>query len=1071
MRIAPVIINPLIALLTLSTLIAPSVLANVSTPAVSAQLLISDVAKLIGTVNVANLPVATPNSSINALTIRDFLPTPTLVTEGKSGMQAQAPKNQSSAGGVGTSLRFLKTLDGISGSDPNPCRCGPPDMGLGASNNFTFQEVNLAGAIYDSNGTLLKGTFSLSDFWSLPIRGGPLGIGMSDPQVVYDAEAGKWFSSIVDVYHVNRVGIAVSASSDPTGVWYIYAIIVPTPTYPTNNILADQPFIGYSSDKLLVTANDFDTNTGGFVGVQFWVLNKFEMMAGRSSIDLATIAPDNTKASLRPAQHLSQTSIAYMVDNCINLDPIIPSNSCPPPYGAGKNGGATVYSISGTPPGQTNATQTTTRMAITGIPPNADQPGLPHGRNLDTGDNRIQSVVWRNNFLWFALNDDCTPTGDTTDRSCARVVELQTSGILTPTLLQDRDLAIPGAYVFYPALSTDAHNDMVLLYGESSNSSFPSLYVTGQLGNGPANTLLPSQTIVTGSGLEKSGRYGDYFSAATVPGTNRFWVAGEYRGPSSSWGTRLGLVTLGASNFELAGNARASPNYSVGTTCPNLQGTCRNSEGEPSIRADNAGNFYASAPNVLCVLGGLCGGTFAWKSTNGGSTFTTLPLPNMLSTGDYGFSPAGGDTDIAVAPIINPDGYYNIYIASLESNRTLAKVYLSTSTNGGASWSIKPTNASIPLDAREWIAADAASKVCISYHASSASHDIFIDCSYDGGLTFTQRAIAFDSGHRFHALFNNTIGNLLIDPSNHLIYQVFSSITDASEFSRCGTHCSPHVIWIAVSTDGGVSFTDYVVYNNPDSSVSYGHQFPNVATDHRGNVYVIYSDNHNLFYSFSTNLGSTWSGPFQINQAPSNTAIFPWSTAVSSGGLAVAWYGTSYYDGQNPPDSYPNSTAWYVYFAQNLNATTAGNSFVQVAVSPIVHYGGVCESRTNCTGNRDLFDSLGLANSPVTGRVTIIYSDDQYTNTTDEPAGAYCTSVKANTTDCEHTNVAVQSSGDNPLFIKPNPKPRALQPEQTIAAAVAGLLVWLVRARGRKRTRPSRTDLVLFQNTRYNRAE
>jgi hypothetical protein len=94
------------------------------------------------------------------------------------------------------------------------------------------------------------------------------------------------------------------------------------------------------------------------------------------------------------------------------------------------------------------------------------------------------------------------------------------------------------------------------------------------------------------------------------------------------------------------------------------------------------------------------------------------------------------------------------------------------------------------------------------------------------------------------------------------------------------------------------------VYVNPDITVSYGHQLVNVSVDRAGTVYVVYSDNHNLFYSFSTDHGETWTGPVQVNQAPSATAIMPWSVACAPGELDVVWYGTSYYDGASVPDNY-----------------------------------------------------------------------------------------------------------------------------------------------------------------------
>jgi hypothetical protein len=340
---------------------------------------------------------------------------------------------------------------------------------------------------------------------------------------------------------------------------------------------------------------------------------------------------------------------------------------------------------------------------------------------------------------------------------------------------------------------------------------------------------------------------------------------------------------------------------------------------------------------------------------------------------------------------------------------------VSTSRDGGATWSINPTSASVPVDDREWIAADGANKVCISYHAQPATNDIVVDCSFDGGTTFTQHASAFDVAHLFNAAQQNEIGNLSIDPGNHIIYQVFSSIASAGEL-LCTT-CSQHAVWIAVSIDGGKTFTDHIVYNNPVVTVAYGHQFVNATVDRGGNVYVLYSDNHNLFYSFSKDFGRTWSGPWQINKPPANTAIFPWASGGSAGALDVVWYGTSFYDGATVPDNYPMSAAWYVYFAQNLQATTPGSSFTTVKASGIIHYGGICEGGVTCTApaNRDLLDDFGVAASPTTGRAAIIYTSDRFVGTAAEPArtqgSTTCNASTSNSSECSHTDIAVQTGG------------------------------------------------------------
>ena len=492
-------------------------------------------------------------------------------------------------------------------------------------------------------------------------------------------------------------------------------------------------------------------------------------------------------------------------------------------------------------------------------------------------------------------------------------------------------------------------------------------------------------------------------------------------------GTNTGLVQTPATftNYELAGN-QFTADHSNGVSCPNTATVesqkCYSTQAEPAIRADRSGNFYGSSESVFIVIGGQTGGTYAWKSIDGGSHFTTLSLPNTVTvpTSPIGVSPAGGDTDIAVAPVKNSNGFYNVYVSSLHN--TLADISVSTSTDGGASFTDHVLSSSVPIDDREWVAADGANKICLSYHAESTTGDIIVDCSSSAGLVFEQHATAFDATHAplFLAL-NNKIGNLAIDPRNHVIYQVFSSVSDTSEIVPCVNGCNFHTVWVGVSIDGGKTFTDYIVHDDTTHNSDYGHSFVNVSVDKAGTVYAVYSDDYNIFYSYSKTFGQTWTGPFKINQSPSNTAIFPWSTAGHAGQLDVVWYGTSYTNGATVPTNFPpypsTVAAWHVYFAQNVQASTPGTAFIQMAASGVIHYGDVCELGTGCSSsqNRDLLDDFGVAASPTTGKAAIIYTSDQYVNSALEPANTFgsrhCTPSGENNVNCSHTDIANQLTG------------------------------------------------------------
>ena len=439
-----------------------------------------------------------------------------------------------------------------------------------------------------------------------------------------------------------------------------------------------------------------------------------------------------------------------------------------------------------------------------------------------------------------------------------------------------------------------------------------------------------------------------------------------------------------------------------GTSCPGSD-KCSNIASEPAIRADAAGAFYASSEN------GLGNGTEAWRSLDGGLHYTALDSPNGVSSSNTtGFAPGGGDTDMAVATAKNSAGHYNVYVSSL----TLLNVDVSTSADQGKTWSLNPVGADVGgADDREWIAADGASKVCVSYH--DAPQNIDVNCSTDSGGTFTQLASAIDTNHAYQ-VGNNEIGNLAIDPKTHDVFQTYSAITDSSEVAcapqlgvSAGT-CGYHGVYMAVSTDGGQSFTDYPVYVNKKATVDYGHQFVNVSVDRAGNVYSVYTDDHHVYYSFSSDHGKTWKGPYLITTTK-GTQIFPWSTAGDAGKLDVVYYETPYYDSKATPDTYPDKAAWTVGFAQNLHALEPGSKWTRTTATPVVHLGGVCESGAACTGNRDLYDDFGVAASPTTGLASIVYSDDQYDP--NGPNASGCTQSASNSGSCDHTAIATQTGG------------------------------------------------------------
>ena len=601
-------------------LLFPTVSATRS-PAGSSTLT-SGTISLVGTVNVSNLPASgqsIPNPIRNPLH-----------SQGAQAYdQAKAQAGQVGYVPVGENTKTVATtpsnpapqtttvgliLEGAQGASPNPCGCTPPDGAVGAGPNHVFSMVNTAGIIYTKAGSLVRATFGLDSFFGVP------GASLSDPQVSFDASSGRWFASIIDI-STNQILVAVSTSNDPTSTFNLYAISDP-------NHLPDQPVTGTNDDKYVVSVNDFNTAGTSFIGVHYFVLNKSELVAGATTIDTAQNTPDPNMFSLHPAQHLTSSTTFYLVTDC--------TGSCVPSPNSQTNT-ETVVSLTGVPPGTVSVNTSSFTIATSVIGPNAQQAGT--STLLVTNDNRVESVVWESNSLWAAWNDACIPSGDSSTRTCLRLVQATTSGA-TATKAQDFDFAASGNYYFYPAV-TSFQGQLAVSFGQSSSSIDPSAIVTGRASSDPINTLQTPVTVRAGSAPDTSTRYGDYFGAATDPtptAASTFWMEAEYRKDSTfqNWNTvisQVGAFSSGGGSFDFS----VSLNPTSGSV---VQGSGTTSTVTVSLVSGTSQSVSLST-SVNPAATGL---TATVNPTSGTPTYTstlTISTTTSTPTGSYTITVTG----------------------------------------------------------------------------------------------------------------------------------------------------------------------------------------------------------------------------------------------------------------------------------------------------------------------------------------------------------------------------------------------------------------------------------------------
>lgn len=453
---------------------------------------------------------------------------------------------------------------------------------------------------------------------------------------------------------------------------------------------------------------------------------------------------------------------------------------------------------------------------------------------------------------------------------------------------------------------------------------------------------------------------------------------------------------------------------------------------EPSIRVPNDGlsAAYVSAPSGL--------GSNFWRITDqrnadGSHTF----LQSAVQQPDLGTG--GGDSEISVGN--KPAGesrcdtiaYSGLHNVDLLDNFTVA-----TSTDCGKTFSLaNPYATQNTLTDRQWQAFDGNKTNFLIYHKVDTSQ-IVVSESPDGGQTYVSlspdgsRGI-IDAATLPAAANSNQVGNVVVDYSHptgtnnllsgepsHRMYAVFGAPRDAADNAQAqvdanaqGASAYNHVdtIYLARSDDGGLTWTDTKVYGvDPASHRELNLLFPVVDVDKAGNVYVVWSDGFKVEYAASTDGGTTFSKPFQVNTDnrglvpatgaekpdPGKSDLFPWLAAGADGYLDVVWYHgeggspTSNLAYRDPGDA---KTSWTVAFSQlgNAHRATGGKTTPTVlnyseAVTPPVHTGDICQNGTFCslvpvpgapfsTGDRSLLDFFEVAIDKQ-GRANIALADN-----------------------------------------------------------------------------------------------
>ncbi|MGH2465329.1 MAG: hypothetical protein ACRDGI_07705, partial [Candidatus Limnocylindrales bacterium] len=186
-------------------------------------------------------------------------------------------------------------------------------------------------------------------------------------------------------------------------------------------------------------------------------------------------------------------------------------------------------------------------------PPVPHQPGSP-ATIVNAANGDAESAVWQASKLSWATTYPCTPTGDSSQRDCVRVTQLDTtsaSQVTPPVQVQDFLLAKNGFDSYVPGIGVSADGTLDIVYAQSSSTgaNFPASVQQYQraVSHGapadPANAVSPPVVLQAGSGTYPGSHWGPYVGLAQDPQVpSAVWQANAASAGAAGWSTFVDLL-------------------------------------------------------------------------------------------------------------------------------------------------------------------------------------------------------------------------------------------------------------------------------------------------------------------------------------------------------------------------------------------------------------------------------------------------------------------------------------------------------------------------------------------------
>jgi len=435
--------------------------------------------------------------------------------------------------------------------------CQPPDQALAVSKSYVFQGVNTSFAVYNTSGTLQTGWPKNSQsFFGVPNPGrcDPAGPFLSDPRAFYDTKDGHFWVAMLQVegaFGLNSCPfktlywVAVSKTSDPRGVWNVYAFDMSLGS--TN--AADYTQFGFDQQAIYFSGNMFNQAGSAYEYAEIFGASKSTMENGLgvTAYGFSGLFVSASRTVLVDTVQPVEAQLASKTDGPngglfidswnINGDPF--GDNC---FSSACHG-LSIWTLTNPGKSTTGLTFAFTDSAGYVLPPAADQPGCT--ACIETLDTRISGTpIYRNGLISFALETGINNGSQVVPGILWGQIapEINDSGALTGSVLfQDGYYYYSGdGTASFGALMPDADGNLFMVFEFMNSSTNPELAYTGRRVAFPFGSFHDGGLILKAGGAPTfDSRWGD-FEATSFDGTTNVWFAGQYSASSGDWSTYIG---------------------------------------------------------------------------------------------------------------------------------------------------------------------------------------------------------------------------------------------------------------------------------------------------------------------------------------------------------------------------------------------------------------------------------------------------------------------------------------------------------------------------------------------------